>query len=127
MLVAVYGSLKQGFGNDYHLEDSKFVGDDTLDGFEMYSLGAFPAVMYGEGSIDVEVYDIDDATLNVLDKIEGYFGSSAFNMYDREKVLTKYGESFIYVWTDRSIKSTRKQIETGNWEKKNYLPVLHRY
>ena len=78
-LVAVYGSLKQGFHNHKLINpeqnNSLFVGRGyTIDRFIMYSLGSYPAISReGEGNlIDVEVYDVDDLCLLYLDMLEGH-------------------------------------------------------
>lgn len=115
MKVAVYGTLRRGFGNNRLLHDSDYLGTEELTGFEMYSLGAFPAVKAGNGKIEVEVYEIQDRTLQALDILEGYNGRySPFNMYNRDKVLTKHGEAFIYVWA--SSVEHRTKIPNGVWK-----------
>lgn len=108
--VAVYGSLRQGMGNHRLLENSKFLGKDKLDGFIMYSLGGFPCIrtVFPEGNtITVEVYEVDDATFERLDRLEGYP-----SFYDRKKVGTQYGEAWIYT-IERE--KSRPVVESGDW------------
>lgn len=84
----------------------------------MYSLGAFPAIVRGRGSIEVEVYVIDEYTLKRLDSLEGYSGyPSIYNMYNREKVQTQYGVAFIYVWADNRV-DTYTKVSDGVWKQK---------
>jgi gamma-glutamylcyclotransferase (GGCT)/AIG2-like uncharacterized protein YtfP len=72
--VAVYGSLKEGFGNHRLLSDSRLIGKGvTEDHLTMYSLGSFPCITSKPiAPINVEVYEVDDITLNRLDSLEGH-------------------------------------------------------
>lgn len=76
--VFVYGSLKRGFGNyKKFLSKSVFLGTTSTKktNFVMFSFGSFPAVLEFEskdelGSIEGEVFEIDDETLFGLDVLE---------------------------------------------------------
>jgi len=107
MLVAVYGTLRQGFPNNDLLEYSEYLGDDILDGFLMFDLGFFPGVIrYGDDSILVEVYNVDDYTLSNLDLLEG-----KDRVYKRELVDTSYGPSYIY-----TIMNPWGRVIPGDWK-----------
>lgn len=95
--VAVYGSLRAGMGNHRLLENAKLVAaTKTKPEFKMISVGAFPAVFDGDDAVVVEVYDVDDYTMQRLDWLEGY---PAF--YNRKKVKLENGmEAWIYYWDD---------------------------
>lgn len=72
--IAVYGSLKRGFGNHFFLQKSRFLTTtNTKDSiFMLNSFGAFPAVTKnGKFKIQVEIYEINKKTLNTLDDLEG--------------------------------------------------------
>lgn len=82
ILVAVYGSLKKGFHNDHYIASSDtFVGDGTVKGFDMFSLGGYPMIVPGNGQISVEVYEVSETTFNTLDRLEGFP-----HFYDRKRV-----------------------------------------
>lgn len=84
MKVAVYGTLKHGFSNNHILENSVFVRTATLRGYEMIDLCWFPGVKRTcimECTIDVEIYDVDEKTLERMDALEGY------NVFDPEKSM----------------------------------------
>ena len=72
--VAVYGTLKKGFGNHFLLEGSKFLGTATSE--DRFCLGeyVFPAVVPSPDgvAIEVEIYEVDDRVLKRLDALEGY-------------------------------------------------------
>ena len=81
--VAVYGSLRKGLGNHRLLEHVKvFDKGVTCVPYDMYSLGGFPAITHGGvKGVVVEVYRVDDETMQRLDNLEGYP-----HFYDREEV-----------------------------------------
>ena len=108
-LVAVYGSLKQGFGNHRFLVGSNYIGDTLTEArYTMYSLGGFPAVVpIGDTSIMIEVYDVDDETLRRLDMLEGHP-----DFYHRSDIETRFGTCIMYV-LDRC--ESGNIIEQGVW------------
>lgn len=120
-LVAVYGSLRKGFGNHRVLGDSEFVVQTTLEGdYRMISLGGFPGVMETKAkkstSIVVEVYRVtDDYTAKSLDMLEGFRGKGCDNFYDREEVTLANGMvSEIYLLREEDYGNYDK-VETGDW------------
>ena len=87
--VAVYGSLKQTFGNHSVLGDAPLLTVGiTMPIFKMISLGGFPGLVDGIDSVWVEVYEVDDEGLQQLDWLEGYP-----SFYDRQMiaVMTEAG------------------------------------
>ncbi len=113
-LVAVYGSLRKGLGNHRVLGDSTLLGTDVVSGWEMFSLGGFPGIRSGLGSIVVEVYLVDnEAIAEALDRLEGYRGPDANNFYDKETVFTQYGEASIYTLQEGYDGSNI--VEKGDW------------
>ena len=74
-LVAVYGTLKRGFGNNYLLRGSSYIGKgETKNRYPMVASG-IPYVIDNEGkghNIDIELYAVSDTTLAELDSLEGH-------------------------------------------------------
>lgn len=75
-LVAVYGTLRQGFGNHRLLRGAKCVGAGrTIDQYAMVCNG-IPYVLPGHRedayNVRVEVYAVDDSTLENLDRLENH-------------------------------------------------------
>lgn len=96
--VFVYGSLKQGFGNHRHLEGQELLGTGTLKGFDMFSLGPFPAIQPGQGNVNGELYRVDEDAFRCLDRLEGHpvmycREPSIINDSNGEKV-----EAWVYVY-----------------------------
>lgn len=111
--VAVYGSLRQGFGNHVLLEDEEnvfFCGeDDTAPEYTMRSLGGFPGIYEGgDTSIKIEVYTVSNKVFQRLDMLEGYP-----RFYDRKMIDTKYGQAWIYFLKDYG--NDRPVVESGDW------------
>lgn len=108
MLLAVYGSLKRGKGNHkYFLGEAEYIRTAEVNGFHMYSLGGFPGIKKGLGTIKVELYD--NYNLKSIDGLE-----SEGSMYRREVVHTTDGEPcFIYVYL-HDVRPESK-VEGGVW------------
>lgn len=111
-LVAVYGTLKSGYGNHVLLSRSIHLGDDLLRDISVTS--GFPfAVKREGGQIFVEVYQVDNRTLARLDALEGHP-----NFYRRELVSTVYGEAWLYFLSDPSSlhrQRNNKFVADGVW------------
>lgn len=74
MNIAVYGTLKKGFGNHGYLSNSELICvGETKEKFAMYKRG-IPFVVKDEkiSNIKVEVYKVDKETLRMLDALEGH-------------------------------------------------------
>ena len=97
MLVAVYGTLKKGFGNHRIIEHCKYIGSDLLEGFDLYDLGPFPGVVKGNDKVFVEIYQLDnEGTKRSLDQLEGYPV-----LYNKNTVFTNFGPATIYIYNQR--------------------------
>lgn len=117
ILVSVYGSLRQGHGNNRLLADAEFMGKQWIGpGYRMYSLGGFPGVVRepGEGMVKIEVYKVNKDILERLDHLEG-FHSEGYkgNFYNRETIDTNWGKSFIYFLNTSEY--YRDIVESGDW------------
>ncbi len=76
--VFVYGTLKQGYGNNYLLSNAKLISDKayTVDKFELYDVG-FPYAKFSNSKdsavLKGELYELDSIeTFRDLDNLEGY-------------------------------------------------------
>lgn len=112
-LVSVYGTLRQGQGN-YERLLSQY-GDPlsterTEEEFTMESLGGFPALIPGNSSAVIELYDVDEDTMRRLDMLEGYP-----TFYDRKLISTSLGDAWIYFMEESHGSWERPIIESGDW------------
>ncbi len=113
--IFVYGTLKYGFGNHGVLgSEAKFICKDSVKGFEMRSLRAYPAVVPCEGSVvNGEVWSIPELQLHNVDRLEGYRQEDEeHGFYDRTTVLTENGnKALMYYMTS----CEGEVVESGEW------------
>lgn len=117
-LVFVYGSLLSGFGNHRRLEagNAKLVATGrTTERFVMHDMGAFPACVPDDagGQILGELYEVDAATLQSLDSLEGYHPELGPGLYDRITVDVDGVPALMYVM--HACKWSRGTIVSGSW------------
>lgn len=71
--VFVYGTLKKGFGNHGFLKNSKYLGTDMVDDHTLVRGIGFPYMVEMKGGdVAGEVYEVNKATMEKLDMLEGY-------------------------------------------------------
>ena len=73
--MAVYGTLKNGYNNHRLIAQSKWVDNGSTSNSYPFIVDGLPYVYDKEGlgyRVQVEVYDVDDATLKRLDQLEGH-------------------------------------------------------
>lgn len=114
IVVFVYGTLMKGKSNhNFYLSNAEFMGNATVEGFELYDLGSYPGIVFSkEGKVKGELYKIDSNTLIGLDALEG-----EGTLYKRKctKAFLEGGgvcNSFIYVY-NLSV-SGRHKVEYEN-------------
>jgi len=110
--VAVYGTLREGFPNHALLHKSTLIGEATVPG-RMHDLGPFPAVcLHEKGTVKVELYEVDEETLELLDRLEGHP-----TLYQRVDVMTSEGPAFMYVMSEDELLDS-PSIPSGDWADK---------
>ncbi len=110
--VAVYGSLKKGYGNhEWCLSKATFLGEaETLPQYSLFSLGSYPGVIKGgKTAVSLELYDVTEEELHGLDLLEGHP-----SYYKREVIDTSEGEAWIYLLPQEEY-NEYEVIENGVW------------
>jgi len=108
--VFVYGTLRRGLGNHGYLANSRLVGEATINGYEMFDYGYFPAVVKGNGVIHGEIYEISDKTLKQLDTLEGH---PKFYLRMEEKT---WAGQFVWLYTMQASKvEGMTRVTSGDW------------
>lgn len=120
MIFFVYGTLKQGHGNNRLLNhpDVKFLGEFvTKPEFTMISLGGFPAVLCeGDTPVHGELYETEnESVIRRVYSLEGYSGTqhAKNNWYDVETIPTKYGDASMFVFRNADKYKNYERIENG--------------
>jgi gamma-glutamylcyclotransferase (GGCT)/AIG2-like uncharacterized protein YtfP len=114
MRVFVYGTLLRGEHNHMFLRNSQFIGEaQTVPGFALYDLGYFPAMVRAtEGVVQGEVFEVDDAALRALDRLEGYP-----ILYLRALIdLADGSQALAYFQTQDQVRG-RPRIPCGAWRR----------
>lgn len=111
MRIIVYGSLRRKQGNSHWMTNAQWLGDHELEGYALYNLGHYPAVIPGEGKVYCEVYRITSSILAELDELK-----SNTKDYRRELISTPYGSAWIYLYI-RSLDGVPR-IAGGDWVKR---------
>lgn len=116
--VFVYGTLRKGEGNHQrYLDGLAMTPARTAPGWGMASLGAYPAIYPAEfpGVVVGEVYEVDDARLEHLDRLEGYVPGGR-GMYDREEIALEDGtEAWAYFMPLERVEDWTA-IPSGDWK-----------
>lgn len=119
-LFFVYGTLKAGYHNHYHLGSAKFLGNFTTEPkYTLYN-GGFPVVeRNGDTAIQGELYLCEnERNIDYVFSLEGcdsQIQGDPHNWYDFDKIETPHGEAVIFVMNDG--KSGRDQIlKSGIWK-----------
>ena len=117
--IFVYGTLLRGFGNwSWALKSQTFISvGETLPEYEMISLGGFPGMLTdGATAIQGEVFEVDDAHLQEIDKLEGADRSNPMSgMYRAEQITLADGtECWTYIFNGGQVR-TSNHIASGSW------------
>lgn len=113
--VAVYGTLKRGFSNHHLLQHADYLGEAVLTDITLYDLGWFPAArLEPSRGVRVEVFDIDESTLEALDQLEGYHSwQPEHSFYQRHQLSTPLGMVWVYIY-NRPVQGL-EVITKGEW------------
>jgi len=115
-LVAVYGSLRKKQSNyEYYLSGSKYKGTfSTEPEYTLHSLTYYPGLkLNGNTSVVMEVFEVDEETLNTLNRLEGYRPNEKSTFYDRIEISTPWGKAFTYIYVNELSKESI--VESGDW------------
>ena len=113
-LVFVYGTLMKGEANHHFLENSTFLGKAFIEGYEMYDVGWYPAIVAGDSIIVGELYRVPTKDLPSIDRLEG-----EGDLYIKKYEMVTYSDgktacACIYVY-NRDV-SNLKRISSWNEE-----------
>ena len=104
--VFVYGTLKKAHGNNVLLRTAKYLGEALTNQKYQTVEGGIPYVIHPDNThpdaekrrVVGEVYEVDEATLEDLDSLEGHP-----NWYRREIISTTRGDAYCYLMPDNKL------------------------
>lgn len=113
--VAVYGTLRRGFGNHRLLTHAEFLGEFVTEPiYSLYNLGGYPGLKQdGETAVTMEVYAVNEVEARQVDNLEGYSADRDSWFYDKINIETPFGEAGVYIY----IPAVRPEslIESGDY------------
>lgn len=121
MIVAVYGTLRDGQGNHGLMQGSTPLGKGILlEGATMFSSGGFPILSFTvqkSEPVTAELYDVaNPRSMAMLDRLEGYP-----EWYNRtEKKFAREDGSTMTAWIyhqDKDFTERMPVVESGDWVK----------
>lgn len=111
--IVVYGSLRakpEPFYNFNACGKQQFIKKFNLEGYELYSLGAYPAIIEGKGNITVELHEVDERTYQ---RIRGMELGAGYN----EKQIEVDGKlASLYVYNNAERLRQRERVISGDWQ-----------
>jgi len=114
----VYGTLKRGGVMHWLLQDFPFLGRAKAEDFMLYDLGPYPAMVYGDGVVYGEVYEVSEEVLQAIDWVEG-----VPVLFRREFIEVVFEDGFsLKVWAyiyNGSVKGFPR-VESGEWKERTF-------
>lgn len=115
ILIAVYGTLRQGNGNHRLIEDAYYKGTYTTEPiYNLYNLGGFPGLKEGgKAAVVMEVYAVNLEEARRVDGLEGYTPGEQATFYDKIQIKTPWGQAGVYTYVRQPNESSL--IKSGDW------------
>ncbi len=127
--LLVFGSLRKNSERGYNFDrfgkgTQKLIHSFWLRGFEMFSLGSYPAICPSKETkgIQVELHEVDDKAAESIERMEvgaGYTGIKVpISIPDQfAKLGHREIEATIYTWPKERLESGRyPKVESGDWQ-----------
>lgn len=116
--VAVYGSLRKGEYNYDHFKrsfpDMEYTGTHTIRGYNLYSLGSYPAVtvMDGDKELIIDTFNVSENCFSRMNGMEIGAG------YSQHEITVEDTAHIMWVMpdTDSWLREDRI-VEDGDWSK----------
>lgn len=119
--VFVYGTLRKHESNHFLLKDAECIARQCWTNGKLFdSHHGYPFLTPSKNNrVFGELYRVNEAQLEALDRLEGYHGPSGNNLYDRkiQTVYTDLGtyEAYVYVLPNSEYIKSMDEIKNGDW------------
>ena len=113
----VYGTLMKNQTRQYAMQSSKLLTEGEISA-DMYKIGTYPGIVTGKGIVQGELYESKQPfdLVKELDRIEGAEISDPLFNRVIQKVRTKKGDYWSYVYHYANSTKDLELIITGNWK-----------
>lgn len=110
ILLAVYGTLRVGgWLHDSAMHKLSPIQLTRISGYDMYETDmAYPYITPGNGTVVIELYEVDETTYLDIERIEKNVG------YDVAEVSTEDGPAKIFYFS-RELHEQQHKITSGDW------------
>jgi len=106
MKIAVYGTLRKCKPLHGYLKDSKFLGEDWIEDYDLY-VDVLPYAVKGKGRLKVEVYEVSRETFEEINSMEVNAG------YKPVEVDTRFGTAVLWEWAHEP---SGVRVESGDFD-----------
>jgi len=113
--VLFYGSLREGHYNHSYFEESfgkenfKCIGMREIKGYDLYSLGSYPAVIKSSDPESVVVMEEFEISEQAYDSVKRMELGAGYHEVETE-------DGFVFYAQNRDM-SNRQRVENGDWTK----------
>lgn len=105
--IITYGSLRKGEYNFNSFPSAKHIKTTTIKGWDLYSLGPYPGVKPGEGTLTVDVIQVNNKDYEYIRNMELGAG------YDEIDIKVEDVEGKFYPFN--GIVNQENLVENGDW------------
>lgn len=123
-LLFCYGSLRTGEYNHTLLNHSRKIADAVIDGFVLYSLGIFPAMVPSDdpsSQVYGEVFEVDPSEFACINRMElgaGYVAQEVSAIQTEDLAKTTY-QCLTYIFRDSKwLQDFAEIVPSGDWIKR---------
>lgn len=122
--IFVYGTLMRGLSRHHFMTDGRFEGEASAKG-RLITLGEYPALLDGAGTVRGEVYSFDDlpAALDVLDDVENFDptnpDASEYVREVRDVVLDGGEKMCAWLYVYNRPRENAPIIPSGDWRRQS--------
>lgn len=117
--LLVYGTLRKFAEKNWNFGrfgSQDFISDAWISGYELHSLGSYPAVCKAPGSVKCELHTVDDRTEEAITRMEKNAGYEVHEIEVFDMKLKTMVKASLYAWPSAPLKShTRGKINSGDW------------
>ncbi|MFG6114937.1 gamma-glutamylcyclotransferase [Halobacillus sp. MO56] len=117
----VYGTLRKHQPNHFHLNHAELVSEQASTTGRLYEGPSYYPVLLEEDAVVFgELYQVDEATLAIVDELEGFQEDGEDNLYDRKikEVETDLGnyQAYVYYLSPKRKEMAETEILYGDWK-----------